>query len=69
MAERTGARPRTAEWDAGAVLTTVADTASGDELNQVIRQLPSGYAALFGKADLAGRHLPDYGRGLVTEQR
>lgn len=53
VAERTGARPRTAQWDASAVLTTVADVISGGELNQVISQLPSSYAALFGKADLA----------------
>nr|WP_324609600.1 DUF2267 domain-containing protein [Streptomyces sp. NRRL S-340] len=48
------ARPRTAEWDAGAVLTTVADTVSGGELNQIISRLPSGYAVPFGEADLAG---------------
>ncbi|MET7572155.1 DUF2267 domain-containing protein [Streptomyces sp. NPDC005492] len=53
IGERTGARPRTAVWDASAVLTTVADAVSGGELNQVISQLPSGYAVLFGKADLA----------------
>ncbi|MHC3473180.1 DUF2267 domain-containing protein [Streptomyces sp. 7R007] len=54
VAERTGARPRTAEWDASAVLTTVARTVSGGELNQILSQLPSGYATLFGRADLAG---------------
>ncbi|MEV0694740.1 DUF2267 domain-containing protein [Streptomyces sp. NPDC050388] len=54
VAERIGARPRTAEWDASAVLTAVADTVSGGELNQIISQLPSGYALLFGKPDLAG---------------
>lgn len=53
VAQRTGARPRTALWDASAVLTTVADAVSGGELNQVLSQLPSGYAVLFGKADLA----------------
>ncbi|MET8245047.1 DUF2267 domain-containing protein [Streptomyces sp. NPDC005202] len=51
VAERTGARPRTAEWDAGAVLTTVAEAVSGGELNQIISQLPSSFAVLFGKAD------------------
>jgi uncharacterized protein (DUF2267 family) len=50
VAERTGTRPRTAQWDASAVLTTVADVVSGGELNQVISRLPSGYAPLFGKA-------------------
>ncbi|WP_033309494.1 DUF2267 domain-containing protein [Streptomyces iakyrus] len=53
VAERTGARPRTAQWDASAVLTTVADAVTGGELNQIISQLPSSYAVLFGKADLA----------------
>ncbi|MER7405994.1 DUF2267 domain-containing protein [Streptomyces sp. NPDC000070] len=54
VAERIGARPRTAEWDAGAVLTALADAVSGGELNQILSQLPSGYAVLFGRADLAG---------------
>ncbi|MER6146077.1 DUF2267 domain-containing protein [Streptomyces sparsogenes] len=54
VAERIGARARTAEWDASAVLTTVADTVSGGELNHIISQLPSSYALLFGKPDLAG---------------
>ncbi len=54
VAERTGARPRTALWDDGAVLTTVADAVPGGELNQVISRLPSSHAVLFGKADLAG---------------
>ena len=53
VAERTHARPRTAQWDAGAVLTTVADAVTGGELNQILSQLPSGYAVLLGKADLA----------------
>jgi uncharacterized protein (DUF2267 family) len=54
VAERMGARPRTAEWDASAVLTALADAVSGGELNQILSRLPSGYAVLFGKADLAG---------------
>jgi uncharacterized protein (DUF2267 family) len=53
IAQRTGARPSTAEWDASAVLSTVADAISGGELNQLLSQLPSGYANLFGKVDLA----------------
>ncbi|MFJ8468912.1 DUF2267 domain-containing protein [Streptomyces swartbergensis] len=54
VAERIGARPRTAEWDASAVLTALADAVSGGALNQILSQLPSGYAVLFGRADLAG---------------
>ncbi|GGQ01308.1 DUF2267 domain-containing protein [Streptomyces roseolilacinus] len=53
VGERTGARPRTAQWDASAVLSTLADAVSGGELNQIISQLPSSYAVLFGKADLS----------------
>ncbi|MDG9709576.1 DUF2267 domain-containing protein [Streptomyces sp. DH10] len=53
VAERVGARPRTAEWDASAVLSTLADAVSGGELNQILSQLPSGYAAMFGRADLS----------------
>ncbi|MGI5347700.1 DUF2267 domain-containing protein [Streptomyces sp. CA-250714] len=53
VAELTNARPRTAEWDASAVLSTLADAVSGGELNQLLSQLPSGYAALFGKVELS----------------
>lgn len=53
VAAATGARPRTAEWDASAVLTTVAHRITGGQLNHVLSQLPSGYAVLFGKPDLS----------------
>jgi uncharacterized protein (DUF2267 family) len=53
IAERVGGHTRTAEWDASAVLSTVADAVSGGELNQVLSQLPSGYAPLFGKPELS----------------
>ncbi|WP_274564512.1 DUF2267 domain-containing protein [Streptomyces spiramyceticus] len=53
IGERTGAHTRTAQWDASAVLSTLADAVSPGELNQVISQLPSGYAVLFGKPDLS----------------
>jgi len=53
VAERIGARPGTAEWDASAVLSTLAEAVSGGQLNQLLSQLPSGYAPLFGKAELA----------------
>jgi uncharacterized protein (DUF2267 family) len=48
-----GARPRTAEWDASAVLCTMAEAISGGELNKVLSQLPSDFAALFGKPELS----------------
>ena len=53
VAELTGGRSLTAEQDTGAVLTTVAETVSGGELNQLLSQLPSGYAVMFGKPELS----------------
>lgn len=53
VAERTNARPKTAEWDASAVLSATADAVSGGELNQILSQLPSGYAQLFGRPGLS----------------
>jgi uncharacterized protein (DUF2267 family) len=53
VGEATNGHLTTAELDAGAVLTTVARTVSGGELNQLLSQLPSGYASLFGRNDLA----------------
>lgn len=54
VATGTGATERTAQWDASAVLSTVAETISGGELNDVLTQLPSGYAMLFGRPGLSG---------------
>jgi len=54
VASRTGAAEQTAQRDASAVLCTVAEAATGGELNDVLTQLPSGYAALFGRASLSG---------------
>lgn len=53
VAEETGARPLTARQDAGAVLSTLARAVSGGELNQILSHLPSGYAVMFGKPELA----------------
>jgi uncharacterized protein (DUF2267 family) len=53
VAERIGARPGTAEWDASAVLSTLADAVSGRQLNQLLSLLPTGYAPMFGKPELA----------------
>jgi len=47
------ATEETARWDASAVLSTVAEAVSGGQLNQILSQLPSEYALLFGKPDLA----------------
>jgi uncharacterized protein (DUF2267 family) len=54
VAAATGATERTAQWDASAVLSTVAQAVSGGELNDVLSELPSGYAVLFGKPALSG---------------
>lgn len=53
LAEMVGATTETARWDASAVLTTVAEAVTGGQLNQLLSRLPSGYAVLFGKPDLA----------------
>ncbi|WP_255945122.1 DUF2267 domain-containing protein [Streptomyces odontomachi] len=52
LARQEGASPESAEKDAKAVLSTLGQAVSGGELNQVISQLPSGYAALLGKPEL-----------------
>ncbi|MFD6415165.1 DUF2267 domain-containing protein [Streptomyces sp. NPDC060194] len=44
-----GATEQTATWDIGAVLSTVADTAGGDLLEEILLQLPGGYDLLFGR--------------------
>lgn len=53
LADDLGASPETARWDASAVLSTVAEAVSGGELNQLLTQLPAGYAPLFGKPELS----------------
>jgi uncharacterized protein (DUF2267 family) len=53
VAQQTGARPRTAEWDASAVLCTLADAVSGGQVDELLAQLPNSYAELFGRADLS----------------
>ncbi|WP_055702689.1 DUF2267 domain-containing protein [Streptomyces silaceus] len=44
-----GATEHTATWDVSAVLSTLADTADKDLLDQILLQLPTGYALLFGR--------------------
>lgn len=54
VAEATGAGDtETAESQVRAVLAVLADTVTGGELNKLISQLPSAYAALFGHPELA----------------
>ncbi|MEU4998090.1 DUF2267 domain-containing protein [Streptomyces sp. NPDC021622] len=44
-----GATEQTAAWDVSAVLSTVADAAADDLLNEILLQLPTGYDLLFGR--------------------
>ncbi|MEU9074632.1 DUF2267 domain-containing protein [Kitasatospora sp. NPDC004745] len=43
-----GATGTTAQWDVGAVLSTVADLAPDGLIDRVLQQLPDGYDLLFG---------------------
>ncbi|MGW2619525.1 DUF2267 domain-containing protein [Streptomyces sp. NPDC001500] len=52
LASRTGGTPATTRWDAGTVLRVVAQLAGEDLLSRILARLPSGYALLFGRAEL-----------------
>ncbi|MGW3647878.1 DUF2267 domain-containing protein [Streptomyces sp. NPDC000878] len=52
LATRTGGSPATTRWDTGTVLRIVAQLAGEDLLSRILAQLPSGYALLFGRAEL-----------------
>ena len=52
LADRAGATPATTRWDTGSVLTTVAALAGPDLITRILRQLPTGYALLFSRAEL-----------------
>ncbi|MFF6783451.1 DUF2267 domain-containing protein [Streptomyces sp. NPDC012510] len=52
LATRTGAPLATTRWDTGSVLATVAALAGPELLTRILRRLPSGYALLFGRAEL-----------------
>ncbi|MDJ0382440.1 DUF2267 domain-containing protein [Streptomyces sp. G-G2] len=56
LAARTGATPAIARWDTGAVLAVVTRLAGPDLLARILRQLPGGYALLFGQAELRHPH-------------
>ncbi|MFF7680267.1 DUF2267 domain-containing protein [Actinacidiphila glaucinigra] len=53
LAGRTGGTPATARWDAGTVFAVLARLAGEDLVSRALAQLPSGYALLFGRAELA----------------
>ncbi|MEU6368437.1 DUF2267 domain-containing protein [Streptomyces sp. NPDC046931] len=50
-----GATRATARWDVGAVLTTLPALIGDDLTSRLLARLPTGYALLFGKADLLTR--------------
>nr|WP_102133309.1 DUF2267 domain-containing protein [Streptomyces hokutonensis] len=52
LAARTGATPATARWNTGAVLAVVGCLAGPSLMDRILAQLPSGYALLFGRAEL-----------------
>ncbi|MFB7643450.1 DUF2267 domain-containing protein [Streptomyces sp. NPDC056084] len=52
LATRTGATPATTRWDTGAVLGVVGHLAGPELLDRILTRLPSGYALLFGRAEL-----------------
>ncbi|MBQ1095391.1 DUF2267 domain-containing protein [Streptomyces sp. b94] len=52
LATRTGGTLATTRWDVGSVLGVVARIAGPDLLDRILAQLPSGYAILFGRAEL-----------------
>lgn len=52
LASRTGGTTATTRWDTGTVLRVVAQLAGERLLGRILAQLPSGYALLFGRAEL-----------------
>ncbi|MFG2544082.1 DUF2267 domain-containing protein [Streptomyces sp. NPDC048594] len=48
VAQQTGARPRTAEWDAGAVLAALAEAVPRERVDRLLDQLPDDCADLLG---------------------
>ena len=52
LAARTGGSLGTTRWDTGSVFCAVAAYAGPDLITRILRRLPSGYALLFGRAEL-----------------
>lgn len=52
LAARTGASLATTRWDTGTVFSAVAAHAGPNLVTRILGQLPSGYALLFGRAEL-----------------
>lgn len=47
-----GRDPATARWDVSSVLTALARAVDGALVDRLLGLLPSGYALLFGRAEL-----------------
>ncbi|QRX96441.1 DUF2267 domain-containing protein [Streptomyces noursei] len=52
LATRTGTSLATTRWDTGSVFSAVAAYAGPDLLTRILHRLPTGYALLFGRAEL-----------------
>ncbi|MFP3988866.1 DUF2267 domain-containing protein [Streptomyces sp. E11-3] len=52
LAQRTDSTSAATRWNVGAVLSVVSQLAGPELLDRIINQLPSGYALLFGRAEL-----------------
>ncbi|MFE0511997.1 DUF2267 domain-containing protein [Streptomyces sp. NPDC058964] len=52
LASRIGGSPATTRWDSGTVLRVVAQLVGEELLSRILARLPSGYALLFGRAEL-----------------
>lgn len=52
LAARTSASVATTRWDTGSVFAAVATYADPDLITRILHQLPTGYALLFGRAEL-----------------
>jgi uncharacterized protein (DUF2267 family) len=48
-----GATPATARWDVSSALSVLPRAVGEDLVDRILRQLPSGYALLFGRPELA----------------
>ncbi|WP_405914653.1 DUF2267 domain-containing protein [Streptomyces sp. NBC_00728] len=52
LAARTGASLATTRWDTGSVFSAVAAHTAPDLITRILGRLPTGYALLFGRAEL-----------------
>lgn len=52
LAARSGASPAVTRWDTGSVFAAVAAHAGPELVARILNRLPTGYALLFGRAEL-----------------